>query len=156
MFDILAYLYENCHHADLSQDSARVVKKLSAAGFDDSEISEALAWLDGMARIPQRMILKQPELNRRYTRILLTEQLRRQFNELLPYGLALEGLAITDDLSSGAIKATTSRSFLPWSAKPADYAFPPHLEGIVDPQTGDIDEHALSKRIEELRPHANV
>ena len=61
MFDILAYLYENCHHADLSQDSARVVKKLSAAGFDDSEISEALAWLDGMARIPQRMILKQPE-----------------------------------------------------------------------------------------------
>lgn len=42
-----------------------------------------------------RMILKQPELNRRYTRILLTEQLRRQFNELLPYGLALEGLAIT-------------------------------------------------------------
>jgi Smg protein len=63
MFDILAYLYENCHHADLSQDSARVVKKLSAAGFDDSEISEALAWLDGMARIPQRMILKQPEIS---------------------------------------------------------------------------------------------
>jgi len=25
----------------------------------------------------------------------LTEQLRRQINELLPYGLALEGLAIT-------------------------------------------------------------
>ena len=42
-----------------------------------------------------RMILKQPELNRRYTRLLLTEQLRRQMNELLPYGLALEGLAIT-------------------------------------------------------------
>lgn len=42
-----------------------------------------------------RQIAKQPELNRRYSRILLTEQLRRQFNELLPYGLALEGLAIT-------------------------------------------------------------
>jgi hypothetical protein len=42
-----------------------------------------------------RMIMRQPELNRRYTRILLTEQLRRQMNELLPYGLALEGLAIT-------------------------------------------------------------
>jgi enoyl-CoA hydratase/carnithine racemase len=42
-----------------------------------------------------RMMLRQPELNRRYTRTLLTEQLRRQINELLPYGLALEGLAIT-------------------------------------------------------------
>ncbi len=42
-----------------------------------------------------RQIMTQPELNRRYARILLTEQLRRQINDLLPYGLALEGLAIT-------------------------------------------------------------
>ncbi len=40
-------------------------------------------------------IMRQPEMNRRYTRLLLTEQLRRQLQELLPYGLALEGLAIT-------------------------------------------------------------
>jgi enoyl-CoA hydratase/carnithine racemase len=42
-----------------------------------------------------RIVLRQPELNRRYTRTLLTEQLRRQINDLLPFGLALEGLAIT-------------------------------------------------------------
>jgi len=42
-----------------------------------------------------RIVLRQPELNRRYTRTLLTEPLRRQINELLPFGLALEGLAIT-------------------------------------------------------------
>ncbi len=42
-----------------------------------------------------RQIMLQPEMNRRYSRLLLTEQLRRQLNELLPYGLALEGLAIT-------------------------------------------------------------
>ena len=42
-----------------------------------------------------RQIMRQPEMNRRYARILLTEQLRRQINDLLPYGLALEGLAIT-------------------------------------------------------------
>ena len=42
-----------------------------------------------------RRILEQPELNRRYARVLLTERLRREINELLPYGLALEGLAIT-------------------------------------------------------------
>jgi enoyl-CoA hydratase/carnithine racemase len=41
-----------------------------------------------------RNIMKLPELNRRYTRLLLTEVLRRQMNELLPYGLALEGLAL--------------------------------------------------------------
>jgi len=38
--------------------------------------------------------MQQPELNRRYTRILLTEHLRRQMQDLLGYGLALEGLAI--------------------------------------------------------------
>jgi enoyl-CoA hydratase/carnithine racemase len=42
-----------------------------------------------------RLVLQQPELNRRYARICITEHLRRQFNDLLPYGLALEGLAIT-------------------------------------------------------------
>ncbi len=42
-----------------------------------------------------RQIMQQPEMNRRYTRLLLTEQLRRRMSELLPYGLALEGLAIT-------------------------------------------------------------
>ncbi|MCP4071615.1 MAG: enoyl-CoA hydratase/isomerase family protein [Hyphomicrobiales bacterium] len=40
-------------------------------------------------------IMQQPELNRRYSRILLTEDLRRRMNEFLPYGLALEGLCIT-------------------------------------------------------------
>ncbi|HJP36877.1 MAG TPA: enoyl-CoA hydratase/isomerase family protein [Gammaproteobacteria bacterium] len=39
-------------------------------------------------------IMRQPELNRRYTRILLTEHMRRQLNDLLGYGLALEGLAL--------------------------------------------------------------
>jgi enoyl-CoA hydratase/carnithine racemase len=42
-----------------------------------------------------RVILRQPEMNRRYARLLMTEQLRRRMNELLPLGLALEGCAIT-------------------------------------------------------------
>jgi len=45
-----------------------------------------------------RQMMQQPEMNRRYARLLLTEQLRRQINELLPYGLALEGLAITREV----------------------------------------------------------
>jgi len=41
-----------------------------------------------------RQLARQPELNRRYARVLLTELLRRQMRDLLPYGLALEGLAL--------------------------------------------------------------
>ena len=51
MFDILVYLFENCQQADLSHDQQdRVAKKLSAAGFEDSDISEALTWLAGVVR----------------------------------------------------------------------------------------------------------
>ena len=61
MFDILVYLFENCRQADLSHDSDRVAKKLSAAGFEDSDISEALSWLAGVVRAPQRSLGPLPE-----------------------------------------------------------------------------------------------
>jgi enoyl-CoA hydratase/carnithine racemase len=41
-----------------------------------------------------RQLMRQPSLNRRYARVLLTENLRRQMNDLLGYGLALEGLGV--------------------------------------------------------------
>ena len=46
MYDILVYLFENCQQAELAYDRERVARKLSAAGFEDSDISEALHWLD--------------------------------------------------------------------------------------------------------------
>jgi Smg protein len=52
MYDILVYLFENCQQAELAYDRDRVVKKLSAAGFEDSDISEALHWLAGVLRAP--------------------------------------------------------------------------------------------------------
>jgi Smg protein len=61
MFDILVYLFENCRQADLSHDRDRVAKKLSAAGFEDSDISEALSWLAGVVRAPQRSLAPLPE-----------------------------------------------------------------------------------------------
>ena len=45
------------------------------------------------ARALARQLMQQPELNRRYARILITEVVRRQMHELLPYGLALESYA---------------------------------------------------------------
>ena len=43
------------------------------------------------------LLLKQDRLVRRYTRACLTEDLKRRMQTLLPYGLALEGLARMGD-----------------------------------------------------------
>jgi Smg protein len=53
MYDVLVYLFENCQQAEVSDDRDRVARKLSAAGFEDSDISEALHWLAGVARTPR-------------------------------------------------------------------------------------------------------
>ena len=56
-----------------------------------------------------------------------------------------------------AIRYCTSKSFLPWSNGRTDkYMFPEYLKGVVNEATGDVDGTALERRIEELRPHANV
>lgn len=61
MFDILVFVFENCRQADVSHDPERVARRLSAAGFDDSDISVALAWLAGVVRAPQRSLAPLPE-----------------------------------------------------------------------------------------------
>ena len=53
MYDVLAYLFENCQQAELADDRDRVAEKLSAAGFEDADISEALHWLAGVMRSPR-------------------------------------------------------------------------------------------------------
>jgi Smg protein len=60
MYDILVYVFENCQQAELAYDRERVAKKLSAAGFEDSDISEALHWLAGVTRAPQGGLQRQP------------------------------------------------------------------------------------------------
>src|SRR3954470_11801667 len=55
MYDVLVYLFENCQQAEVSDDRERVARKLSAAGFEDSDISEALHWLAGVARMPREV-----------------------------------------------------------------------------------------------------
>ncbi len=66
MYDILAYLFENCQQAELAYDRERVAKKLSAAGFEDSDISEALHWLAGVMRAPQEGREPLPDLRRSF------------------------------------------------------------------------------------------
>jgi Smg protein len=60
MYDILVYLFENCQQHEVSNDKELVAKKLSAAGFEESDISEALTWLAGVARGPHRSFAPLP------------------------------------------------------------------------------------------------
>ena len=49
MIDILVYLFEN-YLPDAYPEPAMLARKLSAAGFEEEEITEALSWLDGLER----------------------------------------------------------------------------------------------------------
>lgn len=51
MFDILVYLYETYYRPDACPEPAALARKLSAVGFDDIEISEALVWLTDLNAI---------------------------------------------------------------------------------------------------------
>ncbi|TFW29958.1 DUF494 family protein [Massilia horti] len=51
MFDILVYLYETYYRPDACPEPAALARKLSAIGFDDIEISEALDWLSGLTEM---------------------------------------------------------------------------------------------------------
>jgi Smg protein len=51
MFDILVYLYETYYRPDACPEPAALARKLSAVGFDDVEISEALVWLTDLAEM---------------------------------------------------------------------------------------------------------
>jgi Smg protein len=48
MFDILLYLYDNYLFADQIPDAAHLSRKLSAAGFENDDIEQALDWLSGL------------------------------------------------------------------------------------------------------------
>lgn len=50
MFDILVFLFENYFHTGTYPDQDTLTKRLSAAGFDSGDISQALSWLDGLER----------------------------------------------------------------------------------------------------------
>jgi Smg protein len=66
MYDVLVYVFENCKQNEVAYDSDRVAKKLSAAGFEDSDISEALQWLAGVLRAPQAGLANLPDAQRSF------------------------------------------------------------------------------------------
>jgi Smg protein len=61
MFDVLVYVYEQYWRPDACPASGLLMRKLSAVGFEEDEISEALAWLSGL-RVATEHVPLQPSL----------------------------------------------------------------------------------------------
>ncbi len=66
VFDVLVYLYENYGALHACPDADSLTKRLTAAGFDDEEITEALAWLSGLEQVTQESIAVGPESDRAF------------------------------------------------------------------------------------------
>lgn len=58
MFEVLVYVYENYWRGDACPAPEQLGRKLSAQGFDDDEIREALHWLDGLSLATQGVHLE--------------------------------------------------------------------------------------------------
>lgn len=68
MFDVLVYLYETYWRPDACPDHAQLARKLTAVGFENDEIQEALSWLDGLAADSQAYLAEQsPHAQRIYS-----------------------------------------------------------------------------------------
>ena len=80
--------------ADLAYDRARVFKKLSAAGFEDSDISEALHWLAGV-RAPQAEFANLPDRTTAF-RAFAPRELAKLDVECRGFLLTLEHSGILD------------------------------------------------------------
>jgi Smg protein len=61
MFDVLVYLYETYYRPDACPDSEALVKKLSAVGFEEEEISKALGWLTDLAETTNEFSDRYPQ-----------------------------------------------------------------------------------------------
>lgn len=49
MFDVLVYLFENYYQNDASLDHDALARKLTAAGFENDDITDALDWLRSLS-----------------------------------------------------------------------------------------------------------
>jgi Smg protein len=57
MFDVLVYLYENYWRPDACPEGDLLARKLTAVGFEQDEISEALTWLGGLKQVTEHVVL---------------------------------------------------------------------------------------------------
>lgn len=96
MFDILVYLFENYVHVRACPEGDQLARKLSAAGFEDEEISEALAWLEGLRQEPALPVIA-PQAGS--VRIYASEEQGRLDSECRGFLSFLEDAGVLDPLT---------------------------------------------------------
>ena len=97
MFDILLYLYDTYLLTDQMPDAEHLSRKLSAVGFEDEAISEALNWLSGLEEL-------QPEgITPAGMRVYSVEETRR---------INVEGLGFLSFLSSAELLPPHAREWV--------------------------------------------
>lgn len=95
MFDILVYLFENYVHADACPEPAQLARKLTAAGFEEDEIADALEWLSGLRQLSDAD--RPPHCARPGSlRVYGEDELRRLGVECRGFLLFLENAGILD------------------------------------------------------------
>ncbi len=55
MFEVLVYLFENYFEADVRPDPVTLAEELSAAGFEEDDISGAFDWFRTLEEMTERM-----------------------------------------------------------------------------------------------------
>lgn len=91
MFDVLVYLYEHYWRPDACPESDLLVRKLSAVGFEEEEITEALAWLDGLNSVAHGAVLP-PSAHS--SRVFADAELERLGSEALGFLQFLESAGV--------------------------------------------------------------
>ncbi len=56
MFDILVYLFENYYTPEACPSAEVLAKRLAAAGFEHTDIDDALGWLVGLAETTEQCV----------------------------------------------------------------------------------------------------
>ncbi len=60
MFEVLVFVYENYWRGDACPELAQLGRKLSAVGFEEEDIEQALHWLDGLNLTAQASAVRPP------------------------------------------------------------------------------------------------
>jgi len=144
--------------APLKEDIPGIIISIACHVFPDAELNETDPSIQEAATI-----FYEKGANPRHIRAALNNALflNGTLSPQAIYFTATDFCAPTDKYSSiyadlWAIRSCSSKSFFPWNGNLLSYPLPPHLQGVVESSTGDINETELSKRIEELKPYANV
>ena len=101
MFNVLVYLFENYYQAEGYPDQDTLARKLTAAGFENDEISDALDWL--------RALVEPDEEPRQALQSIDTQDSFRAYSKTELALLGVESLGFLTFLESAGVVTPTLR-----------------------------------------------